>query len=410
MHEDEGSAPVGTTHLHAEQRTLPMMLGFFAVVVLFVTAATFVPAAASLFRVKPGSALAVGVAWLAGNVAAATAFRLTGMSRLYLVLEAVESFALQAGVCLFIYQSGNALSIFWLAYMLHAQILAGLGFRVHNLIFVVAGPAALALGFRLKGDAASTSLCLVVGGAGAFFYGLMARAKSRLDASLAREAALKNALARHRVAEERNRIARDLHDGVAGELAALTWRLRRIALEPHAIRSDATDGEVAHLERRLRGALDSLREVVLDLRQEPRSWDDAIAALRERCHDLCGGRELSFDVSGTPRAPLADRMGDDVEYVVSELVRNATTHAEPRRVEVRIRMGDGVELSVADDGSGLPADSASRSTGGLANLRERVMRLGGELEIRSTNPGTRVAVRLSIVSHGHGMAVPRANP
>jgi len=408
MHEQDGSPADRIPDLHAEQRTLPMTLGFATLVVFFVAATSF-PAAASLFRVTRTSALVVGGMWLAANAAATAAFRLTGMSRLYLLLEAVESFCLQAGFGWFIYRSGNALSIFWLAYMIHAQILASLGWRLYDMIFVAATPATLALAFDLKGDAASASLCLVVGGSGAYFYGLMARVHSRLQAALARESALKNTLARHRVAEERSRIARDLHDGVAGELSALMWRLRRAALDSEASGSETTEPEIAHLEGRLRGALDSLRQVVLDLRQEPRSWDDTMAALRERCRDLCGARELAFTVSGVLEAPLFDAMAGDVGHIVSELVRNAVTHAEPRRVEVRIRVGDGVEVSVADDGSGLPADYASRSTGGLVNLRQRVTRLGGELEIRAAHPGTHVAVRLPLVSHGHGMATPRGN-
>jgi signal transduction histidine kinase len=401
-HEDETRAATGTQGFHAAKRSLAMFVSFVGLMLAFV-ALMFVPAVASLLTVHRASAVAVAVAWLACTAAATTAYHLTGLSRLYLVLDAIESIGIQAGVCLLVYRSGGALSIFWLAYLWHTQLIAGLGFRVRNLAVIATAPTALVLAFWLKGDSASVLLTLLVGVMGAYFYGVMARLHSSREASRAREALLKRNLARLGVAEERSRIARDLHDSVAGELAALAWRLRQVPLGPQATPLGTCETEVAHIEGRIRGVLTNLRRVVFDLRQEHRGWVDTIAVLRERCHDLCASRQLVFSVSGAPEGSHAERLADDVQCIVSELVRNATTHADPSLVEVRIQIGDGVRLSVSDDGTGLPPDSASRSSGGLANLRARVTRLGGELRIQSANPGTHVEVRLPAVSHDHGM-------
>jgi signal transduction histidine kinase len=401
MGSEQAGAPTGIQRFHAARRSPPTFLGVLALIVLFV-ALMFVPAVASLVTIHRSTAVTVGVAWLVCAVAATTAYHLTGLSRLYFALDTVESLSLQAGVCLLVYRSGSAVSIFWLAYLGHAQVIAALGFVAQNLVVIAAGPTALVLLFWLKGAPASALLSLLVGSMGAWLYSVMARLHSSREASRVREVQRENSLARLCIGEERNRIARDLHDGVAGELAALAWRLRQIPLGAEATTLPASEAEVNHLEGRIRSVLKNLRHVVLDLREERRSWVDTVVALRERCHDLCGSRQLVFDVSGAQDGPLMEGLADDVQCIVSELVRNAAVHADPRRVEVRIRILDRVEVSVSDDGTGLPSDHGSRSSGGLANLRSRVLRLGGSVDIQSTNPGTRVEVRLPPLTQREG--------
>jgi signal transduction histidine kinase len=378
-------------------------IGLLGALLTFV-ALMCVPSVAALLGVQRGTAITVAIGWLACSAAAMTAYHLTGLSRLYLFLDAVESLAVQGGVCLLLYRSGSALSIFWLPYLGQVQLLAAVGFSAQNLAVTASGPAALVLTFWLKGDLASALVSFLASVLGMYVYYILARLYSSLESALAREAELKNSLARLRVAEERNRIARDLHDGVAGELTALSWRLRQLA--PATMMADTLETEVGRIEERLRGAIGSLRHVVLDLRQEGRTWAETIAALRQRCLDLCGSRELVFSVFGSPTGPVEQAVAEDIDYIVSELVRNASTHAAPRRIEVQIRFGDRVELSVSDDGMGLPPDYASRSVGGLANLRTRLERLGGGLELRPQKPGTHMAVRLPALSHGHGMVTP----
>jgi len=395
-------AEMGSSRAHAAQRSPQVTLGLLAMLITFV-AIVFVPAVASLLGVQRGTAVTVAVGWLASWAATTVAYRRTGLSRLYLALDVVESLGIQAGVSLLLYRSGSVLSVFWLAYLGHMQVLASLGFCRQNLAVVGTCPAALTLAFWLKGDSASALVSLLVGVVALYVYNLLSRVYSSLEAALDREAQLKISLARVRVAEERNRIARDLHDGVAGELAALSWRLRRMTVEPEVAMADAPEVAMGHIQGRLQSVIESLRHVVLDLRQEHRTFAQTIGALRERCLDLCGNRHLVFSVFGTLDGPLAERVADDIDCIVSELVRNATTHAEARRVEVQIRIGDGVELHVSDDGKGLPPDYASRSSGGLANLRARVTRLGGEVDIRPKNPGTHFEVRFPTRSHDHGM-------
>ena len=385
--------PWGIPRAHAAQRSLQSILGFYALLLLFV-AVTFVPAVASLLTVQRSTAIAVAIAWFMCSTAATAAYYRAGISRLYRFLEALESVALQTGVCLFIYRSGSVLSIFWLAYLGHTQMIASLGFCAQNLAVIASGPCVLTALFWLGGEHASALVSLLVGAMGMLVYSTMARMHSALDAARIREEQLKVGLARFRVAEERSRIARDLHDGIGGELAALAWRLRQLPAALASATLDSSESDVKDLEQRISSVIANLRRVVLDLREGQRSWVDLLAALRRRCHDLCADRTLDFSVSGALDEPLTQRIAENVECIISELVRNAIRHGNPRSVVVRVRIWDSVELSVSDDGTGLASELASLSSGGLANVRTRVTRLGGELTIRAAHPGTHVDVRL----------------
>ena len=387
---------------HAAHRSWPSTLGGLALFSLFPALVLFVPGVPSLLAIERSTGVAVAAAWLVLFLAASSAYHRGGLSHLYLVLDFAESLALQLGICLLVYCSGSALSILWLAYLAHVQLAASVGLSARNMLVVAAGPLGLALAFWLTGQSGSAWLTLLVGAVGTHAYHVMARVYSDLEQVHVREAALKETLARLRVDEERTRISRDLHDRVATELAALTWRLRSPSLTDRETQATAEElqTEMRRLGERIRGALAGLRQVVLDLRREPHGWEEMLAALRELCRDLCEGRALVFEADQASSAPLSPSAIEDLQCIVLELVRNAVTHAEPRQIRVRIRVGDGVRVSVADDGCGLAREHARRASGGLANMRLRVERHGGQVEIQTARPGTRITFSLPAVHDG----------
>jgi signal transduction histidine kinase len=366
-----------------------------ALVLLF-PALMFVPGMSSLLSIERAGAVAVAAVWVVLLLAASSAYRVGGLSWLYLALDLVESLGIQLGICLLVYRSGNAVSFLWFAYLAHVQMVASVGFSTRNLAVVAVGPVGLVLAFVLESNSASAWLSLLVGAMGCYIYSVMARVYSDLAQTCAREAHLKETLARLRVDEERARISRDLHDSVAGELSALAWRLRHTSVRAGESETptEAVETEMRRLGERIRGALASLRAVVLDLRREQHSWGQMLVALRELCQDLCEGRKLVFEADDAPSALVPERMIDDVRCIVLELVRNATTHADPARIAVQIRVRDGLEISVSDDGCGLRREHATRASGGLANVRARTARLLGKLDIETAGPGTQIVITL----------------
>jgi signal transduction histidine kinase len=199
----------------------------------------------------------------------------------------------------------------------------------------------------------------------------------------------------HQHEEERNRIWRELHDETAQVLAALNLQLGVIAE-----RSDEAMSPAVGRARTLLGeGIKSIRSVTRDLR--PVALDDLglVAAMRALARDFreSGGMDVTFRVEGEV-PPLPADAEAALYRAMQEALSNAARHAGADVVQVRLELVDGdAELTVSDDGRGLPDDTASRlrSRGGLAGIRERVTGLGGHFDI-GTGPSGGAQVRVRV--------------
>ena len=187
---------------------------------------------------------------------------------------------------------------------------------------------------------------------------------------------------------ERRRVGRDLHDGAQQRLAAVATLLRAAQL-----RLERGDESLSVL--RLAG--DELGTALTELRDLARGVYPV--ALSER--GLRGALE-SLTVRSEIPITLdleADGLPDEIElaayFIVCEALTNARRYSGAGAVDVRVtRVGEALEIEIADDGSG-GADPASGT--GLRGLADRVEALGGELEIHSPpGVGTRVSARLPL--------------
>jgi signal transduction histidine kinase len=203
---------------------------------------------------------------------------------------------------------------------------------------------------------------------------------------VARGAALAHRLAVDAaVAGERRRLARELHDGLAQELAFVVAQCGHLASEP-AMESIA---EAA------RTALAESRRAMLALRRPAgATLADQVEHAARHAADRGGlGLELRLaeGVDGPPEVRV------ELARVVHEAIANTARHAAATAVSVELSGESGVRLTVSDDGVGLDPDrlQAVSSGVGILGMRERVRLLGGELSIVSRPlRGTRVEVHL----------------
>ncbi|MFJ7148104.1 sensor histidine kinase [Streptomyces sp. NPDC100445] len=191
--------------------------------------------------------------------------------------------------------------------------------------------------------------------------------------------------ARRRVAEERLRIARDLHDVVAHHIALVNVQAG-VAAHVMDRRPDQAKEALAHVREAGRSALNELRATVGLLRQsgDPEAPTEPAPGL-DRLEDLLA----TFRSAGLPvRAIGADRAAglpaavDLAAYrIVQEALTNVRKHAGPGAgAEVSfVRAGPDVEVTVLDDGPGQPGAPADGGGHGLIGMRERVTALGGTL-------------------------------
>lgn len=194
-------------------------------------------------------------------------------------------------------------------------------------------------------------------------------------------------------ADERERLRRDLHDGVGPTLAALALEVDRGRLLVDADPKSA--GELLdRLSARIRETVGIVRGIVDDLRPPVLDEHGLIGALRETADRFADG--LAVTVSA---GPLPSSIPLDVELAIyriaSEAITNAARHARAGRCDVHLRFDDSVEVRVVDDGIGLPVDA--REGVGLPSMRRRAADVGGTLSVQGgPNGGTCVEARLPL--------------
>lgn len=198
--------------------------------------------------------------------------------------------------------------------------------------------------------------------------------------------------ASHAVIEERNRIARELHDVVGHSISVMTVQAsavrRRLtpdqAVERQALESVESVGREALAEmRRMVGAL---RDAQDDPGLEPMPGLDEVDRLADKFR--AAGLPVSLSVTGEARE-LAPGLDLTAYRLVQEGLTNSLRHARnPQHVEVAIDYGtDRIELAMRDDGQRPPGPGASEAGNGLLGMRERVTVYGGSLVARTRPEG-----------------------
>lgn len=206
------------------------------------------------------------------------------------------------------------------------------------------------------------------------------------------------------VAEERVRVACDLHDGILQSLAGTALQLEALARQLKEAPAEARD-QLREIQRSLAADQRELRFLIEELKPaSPRAAPDADLAahleeLAERLGRRCG-LAVHLDLDGV-RDGIPEGLTRQLYRLVREALFNVARHsgAGSARVEVR-RQGRGLAVDVTDDGRGFPFsgrfdhEELNRRKLGPVSLKERISALGGSLAI-DTGPGrTRLEMRL----------------
>jgi signal transduction histidine kinase len=199
--------------------------------------------------------------------------------------------------------------------------------------------------------------------------------------------------------EERQRLARELHDSVTQSLYSLTLlaeAARRLAAEGDPERLSDTLGRLGATSQQ---ALKEMRLLVYELRPLELETEGLVGALRRRLDavERRAGIRARLEVSGDMNLP--GRTEVELFRIAQEVLNNTLKHAEAQQVTVKLqREARAVTLEIVDDGRGFDLEKiAGRGGLGLASIRERAARLGAALTIASTpDGGTRVWVKVPL--------------
>jgi ligand-binding sensor domain-containing protein/signal transduction histidine kinase len=204
------------------------------------------------------------------------------------------------------------------------------------------------------------------------------------------------------VLEERNRVAREMHDTVIQGCAGVSALLEAasIGTEESASKRELLDGA----RRQVRATVDEARRAVWNLRQSGAAMPEIGPLLDQMAQQASTASHVPvrFEASGKP-VLLDPAVEHDILMVAREAVYNAVQHARPTEVKMQVHFEHNMlRLRVVDDGCGFNPERTLHATGehfGLVGMRERTARLGGHFDIRSApGMGTELSVEVPVRS------------
>ncbi|TDC19867.1 GAF domain-containing protein [Streptomyces sp. 8K308] len=199
------------------------------------------------------------------------------------------------------------------------------------------------------------------------------------------------------IADERARLAHELHDAVAQKLFSLRLTARAAATlidrDPARARS-----ELRQVTELAAEAADELRAAVIELRPAALDEDGLVATLRAQIQVLDRAHPAGVTFDCRDQRALPAQQEEAVLRVAQEALHNALRHGAPTRVRVTLfRRGTATVLRVTDDGTGFDPETV-RTAGrhlGLVSMRDRAAAVGGSLTVQSA-PGEGTTIQMEV--------------
>ncbi len=202
---------------------------------------------------------------------------------------------------------------------------------------------------------------------------------------------------------ERERLARDLHDGLGQELTSVALMLRTLELEQQRAQGNAANGTPARAASAfapiidiVNGLIRSTSEMARGIFARPATEHGLPAALQHLAQSAAARSGVSIDCRlGVPREyPLAPAQADHLYHLAQEAITNALRHGRPNHILLELALDAGaLRLTIRDDGRGIPVERSGPGLG-LRIMQFRANAAGGELRIGPDKPrGTRVEYR-----------------
>lgn len=193
--------------------------------------------------------------------------------------------------------------------------------------------------------------------------------------------------------EDRQRLARDLHDAVSQTLFSASV-VAETTLRGWARSPEKVQPKLEQLNRLTRGALAEMRTLLLELRPSALEETPLNELVRQLAEAFTGRSQGTIGVEVYNEGDLPARVKVEVYRILQEALNNISKHARADRVRITITYRrDGLELSIQDNGRGFDSQDIDHRQMGLHIMRERARSIGADLEI-NTRPGEGTQVRV----------------
>ncbi|TDM00746.1 sensor histidine kinase [Macrococcus carouselicus] len=196
------------------------------------------------------------------------------------------------------------------------------------------------------------------------------------------------------VEEERQRLARELHDSVSQQLFAASMMLS--ALKTREV-DERMSRQIELLERMLHEAQQEMRALLLHLRPLALQNKSLIEGIKDLTTDLQQKTPLDIQLDINP-VPLAKGIEDQLFRITQEAISNTLRHAQAKRLTIELfAITGGLILRIADDGHGFDMTMRDETRYGINTMKERALEIGGSCQIISApDSGTRIEIKVPL--------------
>ncbi len=205
---------------------------------------------------------------------------------------------------------------------------------------------------------------------------------------------IENALRHAATVNERNRLSRDIHDGLGGSLSGLIIQIEYLQALLRKHEDEKVQGELRELKGSAEECIDEVRRALTMMRDE----FDLIPQFEKLCTTYRTRNKLpvTLEIVGEPSADFSDEQQLTMFRIIQECLTNISKHAKAERVRVSVAFeGDKAQVIVEDNGVGFDFDSTPEHHYGLINMQERAQAINGSVHIRSA-PGAGCTTTLNI--------------
>jgi signal transduction histidine kinase len=201
--------------------------------------------------------------------------------------------------------------------------------------------------------------------------------------------------------EERQRLARELHDSVSQALygIGLGARTARALLDREPEKATEPLDYVLQLAE---AGLTEMRSLIFELRPESLEREGIVAALNRQAKALRARHNLTVEVTSCPEPDVALDVKEAIYRIAQEALHNTVKHARATWIDLRLEASEAaLTLTIRDNGVGFDASGSFPGHLGLSSMRERATRLGGSVTIQSApTRGTTIAATIPVEAGG----------
>ena len=207
------------------------------------------------------------------------------------------------------------------------------------------------------------------------------------------------------IEQERNRLARELHDSVSQQLFAASMMMSAIneTKQQSELENDREAKQLKLVEEMIHQSQLEMRALLLHLRPVALKNKTLQEGIEELLIEL--SQKVEMDIKWKTEAfPLDKGVEDHLFRILQESISNTLRHAKASKLEVlMVKRDDLVILRIVDDGIGFDVNEMKAGSYGMQNMHERAVEVGGTLKVVSVkNQGTRLEVKVPVMINGDG--------